>query len=319
MIKIMRPATLLLVSLGMSWAAFAQTKSPAPAATSASAKIDKPKIEAYLRHLELWIPQVTVTVEDPTPAPDMPGYNNLLVHLSYNNATLEVHYFISQDGKRMFKGDSYDLQKSPFQSNLDKLKTDLMPSFGEAGAPVVLAVFGDFECPFCKEEANVLRNNVMTTFPGKVRVYFKDYPLMSIHPWALNAAITGKCVFRQNPETFWKYHDWIYDKQQEITPENLNQKVQEWAGSAGVDALQLGRCVDTKATEPEIQKSIAEGRTLGVEGTPTLFLNGRKLTDQMTQWQTLQQLISMELDHQTKVADAGEKCCTVAVPTLGGK
>ena len=58
---------------------------------------------------------------------------------------------------------------------------DLMPSFGDAKAPVTIAVFGDFECPYCKEEASVLRNNVMTTFPGKVRVYFKDFPLMSIH------------------------------------------------------------------------------------------------------------------------------------------
>jgi protein-disulfide isomerase len=308
----MRLATLLLLTV----AAYGQTKTPAATPASAS-NIDKPKIEAYLRHLELWIPQVTVTIDNPTPAPEMPGYNNLLVHLSYNSASTDIHYFISQDGKRLFKGDSYELAKSPFQSNLDKLKTDLMPSFGEAGAPVVLAVFGDFQCPFCKEEANVLRNNVMTTFPGKVRVYFKDFPLMSIHPWAKAAAITGKCVFHQNPETFWKFHDWIYDKQQEIKPDNLNTMVMAWAGENGLDTLQLGRCVDNKQTEPEVDKSVAEGRSLGVEGTPTLFLNGRKISDNMTQWQVLQQLITMELDHQVKVADAGEKCCTVAMPTIG--
>src|SRR5580693_1645539 len=159
MIKTMRLATLLLLCPAvLSLVAFGQTKTPA----APSSNIDKPKIEAYLRHLELWIPQVTVTMDNPTPAPEMPGYNNLVVHLAYNNAATDIHYYISQDGKRLFKGDSYELAKSPFQSNLDKLKTDLMPSFGEAGAPVVLAVFGDFECPFCKEEANILRNNVMT-------------------------------------------------------------------------------------------------------------------------------------------------------------
>ena len=61
-------------------------------------------------------------------------------------------------------------------------------------------------------------------------MYFNDFPLTSIHPWSKPAAITGKCVFRQNADTFWKFHDWIYDKQQEITLENLNSKVQEWAG-----------------------------------------------------------------------------------------
>ncbi len=304
----MRLATLFVISVCL----FAQA--PKPAAT-----IDKAKVEAYLRHLELWIPGVTVQVGDPTPAPDMPGYNNLVVHLSYNNASTDFHYFISQDGKRIFKGESYDLAKSPFQNNLDKLKTDLQPSFGEAGAQVVLVAFADFQCPYCKEEANVLRNNVTQAFPGKVRVYFKDFPLENLHPWAKPAAIAGKCVFHQKAEAFWKYHDWIYENQQQVKPDTLNQMVLDWAGKNGLDALQLGRCMDTKQTEAEVAKSQAEGRDLGIAGTPTLFLNGRMLTDNMTQWPVLQQLISMELDHQVKAADAGEKCCTVAIPTLGGK
>jgi protein-disulfide isomerase len=314
MIKIMKPTFFLVVcALG----AFAQTK---PAAAAPAIKIDKPQVEAYLRHLELWIPQVTVTIDDPTPAPDMPGYGNMIVHLAYNGAATDIHYFVSQDGKHMFKGDAYDLSKSPFQSNLDKLKTDGLPVFGgPAGAPVTLEVFGDFQCPFCKEEATVLRSQIPTAFPGKVRVYFNDFPLTSIHPWSKPAAITGKCVFKQRQDAFWKFHDWIYDKQQEITLENLNSKVQEWAGANGVDAVALGRCVDTKATEGDVDKSIALGRALDVQGTPTLFLNGRKLMDNMAQWQVLQQLISMELDHQAKAAEAAEKCCTVTPPTLGGK
>jgi len=314
MIKIMRLATLLLIST----AAFAQTPPAPKAPASPAVNIDKAKVEAYLRHLELWIPAVTVQIDDPTPAPNMPGYNNLVAHLSYNNASTDFRYYISQDGKRIFKGESYDLAKSPFQANLDKLKTDLQPSFGEAGAPVVLVAFADFECPYCKEEANVLRSNVIKTFPGKVRVYFKDFPLESIHPWAKPAAIAGKCVFRQNAESFWRFHDWIYENQQQVKPDTLNTMVLEWAGKNGVDALQLGRCMDGKQTEAEVAKSQAEGRELGIAGTPTLFLNGRMLTDNMTQWQVLQQLISMELDHQAKVADSPEKCCTVQMPTLGG-
>ena len=68
----------------------------------------------------------------------------------------------------MFKGDAYDLTKSPFQSSLDKLKTDGLPVFGApVGAPVTLEVFGDFQCPYCKEKRASLRNNVMTTFPAR--------------------------------------------------------------------------------------------------------------------------------------------------------
>ncbi len=152
----------------------------------------------------------------------MPGFNKVMVHLSYNDARLDQPYFVSNDGQRIFKGEIYDLNKSPFQANLDKIKTDQQPGFGAPpGAPVTLVVFGDFECPYCKEEANVLRQNIPSTYGDKVRVYFLDFPLESIHPWSRAAAIGGRCVLKQGESAFWKYHDWIYDKQTEITADNL--------------------------------------------------------------------------------------------------
>jgi protein-disulfide isomerase len=178
-------------------------------------------------------------------------------------------------------------------------------------------VFGDFECPFCKAEASTLRQQIPAAFPGKVRVYFMDFPLDSIHPWARPASIAGRCVLRQSSDAFWKYHDWIYDQQTEINPDNFNTKLMEWAGKSGVDSVQLGRCVDSKATEAEVNRTQQMGQSIGVDATPTLFLNGRKLVDQMAQWPTLQQLITLEIDHQAKVAQEAEKCCTVEIPTIG--
>ena len=61
------------------------------------------------------------------------------------------------------------------------------------------------------------------------------------------------------------------------------------------------------------------GHTLGVDGTPTLYLNGRKLMDQMAQWPALQQLITLEVDHQAKVSAEADKCCTVEIPKIGNK
>jgi protein-disulfide isomerase len=90
----------------------------------------------------------------------------------------------------------------------------------------------------------------------------------------------------------------------------------EWAGKNGVDSVQLGRCADGKATEAEVNRTVDMGRVLGVDATPTLYLNGRKLVDQMAQWPTLQQLITLELDHQAKVAKEAEKCCVVEIPTI---
>jgi predicted DsbA family dithiol-disulfide isomerase len=104
-----------------------------------------------------------------------------------------------------------------------------------------------------------------------------------------------------------------------VTPDNFNPKLMEWAGKNSVDTLQLGRCIDSKATEDEVNRSVAMGRELGVDATPTLYLNGRKLVDNMAQWQTLQQLITLELDHQAKVAEEAEKCCVVEIPQVGKK
>ncbi len=248
----------------------------------------------------------------------MPGFSKVTLHLSYNDARLDQSYMVSNDGQRIFKGDIYDINKSPFQANLDKLKTDQQPAFGApAPAPVTLVVFGDFECPYCKEEASVLRQNIPSTFGDKVRVYFLDFPLESIHPWSRAAAIGGRCVLKQGETSFWKYHDWIYDKQTDITPDNFNAKLMEWAGqSGGPDAVQLGRCVESKATDAEVTRTQEMGRSLGVDGTPTLYLNGRKLIDQTAQWPTLEQLITLEIDHDAKVKEEAEKCCVVEIPKI---
>jgi protein-disulfide isomerase len=315
----MKIASFFLLSLSVVGStAFAQTKAMPSAAAAPS--VDKVKLEAYLRNLELWPPQVTVTMGDPKPSPDLPGFNTIAVHLAYNGATLDQSYFLTADGQKLFKGEVYDTKKNPFQGNVDKIKLDQQPSFGApVGAPITIAVFGDFECPYCKEESTVLRQNIPMTYGDKVRVYFLDFPLDSIHPWAHVASMAGRCVLKQGGDNFWKYHDWIYGDQTSVTVENFNAKLMEWAGKSGIDSVQLGRCVESKVTEPEVARTQDMGHSLGVDGTPTLYLNGRKLMDQMAQWPTLQQLIKLELDHQAELAKADEKCCTVEIPRVGGK
>ena len=150
----MKLATLLLATLPM----FAQTAAP-------TAKIDKPAIEAYLRHAELWIPQVSVVIDDPKPSAYLPGFSEIEVHLSYQGQTKEEHYLVSPNGKNIVKGDVYDLTKSPFQANLDQIKLDAQPSYGKAGAPVTIVVYGDFQCPVCKVEADVMRKNLVQKLP----------------------------------------------------------------------------------------------------------------------------------------------------------
>ncbi len=288
----------------------------APAKKSA---FDKATLEAYVRHVFVWNAQVKVEIGDPTPAP-MPGFSQVKVHASQGAASADETLYVSKDGQKIVRGSVFDVTQNPFKPELDKLHTDLQPSMGTPGAPVVIVLFSDFECPYCKDEAKSLRSNLLATYPKEVRLYFKDMPLSQIHPWALQAAIAGRCIFKQNPEAFWDYHDWIYEAQSDVTADNLKPKILEFVKGRKIDPIQLEHCMDSKATAPEIEKSIAEAKALGVTGTPTLFVNGRILTGQAGTWAALRQVIDYEIEYQKTAKNAGEDCgCEVKLSTPGLK
>src|SRR5262249_34998003 len=114
---------------------------------------------------------------------------------------------------------------------------------------------------------------------------------------------------------FWDYFDWTYANQQTIGADNFVSKMQSFATEQGLDGMQLGRCVENKSTEADVDREVAEGHALQISATPTLFLNGRKLEGGM-RWPTLEQLINLEIDHVAKAKDA-DKCCEVTLPKLG--
>jgi len=306
-------------------AAFALT---AQTTTAPKSALDKATMEAYLRYAELWIPQVTVKIDDPKPSATLDGFYDVTVHLTFNGATKDESYYVSKDGKNIVKGQTYNVGISPFKSNLDLLKVDQQPSYGAGpGAPVNLVVFSDFQCPYCQKEELDLRKNIPAAFGDKVRVTFVDFPLTSIHPWAMKGSIAGRCTYRVSPDAFWDYHDWVYTGQKDITLENFDAKLQEYAKNKGLDALQLGRCMDDKTSAAAIEDSIELGHKLGISATPTIFINGRKLEGGV-EWNVLQQLLQIEIDHTTAetktVASATPKkeddsCCTVEIPKVTPK
>jgi len=301
----MKIAILLMAGVGV----FAQQmKAPEKSA------FDKATLEAYLRNVELWNPAVDVKISDARPSPEIPGLLEVNVHLSYKGASQDLRYYLTKDGRKIVRADVYDVNQSPFKANLDKLKTDSRPALGPVGAPVTLVVFSDFQCPVCKEEAQVLRQNVAITFKDKVRVVFTDFPLVQIHNWARPAAVAGRCVYKQNPAKFWDYFDWVYENQQLIGLDNFSDKFQTWAQDSKLDGMALGACMANKSADSEVAGELDEGKSLGIQATPTLFINGRKLEGGIP-WQTLEMVINIELDHVAKMTEA-EKCCEVGIPKI---
>ncbi len=318
------------ITLALSLSLAAQTKPPAappgkpavgltkPPATPVKSAFDKATLEQYVRHLMLLPNEVSIAVGDPKPS-GLAGLKEVKVTGTMGPRSQTMTFFVSDDGKRIMQGTMYEIAQNPFKSTIDKLNTAFQPALGTPGAPVSLVVFSDFQCPHCREEAKSLRANLIKAFPKEVRLYFKDFPIEQSHPWAKTASIAGRCVYRQNMEAFWDFHDWAFENQEKLTVENFSAQLTTFATSKSLDSLALKTCVDSKATLEIVEKNQADGREVGVSATPTIYMNGRPLPGNVP-WEQLQQLIKFELDYQKVAKNAGDDCgCDVKLPTLLGK
>ena len=274
-------------------------------------KVDKPKLEAYIRYAEGFTSDVQFSIDDPIPSA-YKGYFRVVAHLTKGGNRLDRVYYVTPDGQHFLNGTIWDLNDSPFLDTLEHLPTD-GPAFGPANAKVTIVVFSDFECPYCRQLAKTLRDNIPQKFPNDVRVIFKDYPIDSIHPWAHAAAEASHCVADQKNTAFWAFHDWIFDHQQEVNQANLREKTLDFAKENGLDTAKLANCIDTHATAAIVEQSLRAGQALQIEQTPTLFIDGRTVGGAIS-WEQLQSLIDLELKRPANVPGPPvEKCCEVPI------
>ena len=300
-------AGLLLAAAGM-----------AQSAGEKKSAFDKPYLEAYVRHLWVLLPTDTVTVGDPKPS-DVPGMQEVHVKVTRGPASGDELLYVTKDGTRILQGMAYDVTANPFKKDLDKLKTSFQPSLGTPGATVVMVLYSDFECPHCKVEATMIRQNLISAFPTQVRLYFIDFPIEQLHPWARAAADAGRCVFHQDPASFWDYYDWIYGRQETITKDNLKSIIDIWAKDRkDIDNVRLNSCMDTKETDKEVADEMEKVKDLDINATPTMFVNGRRIANSID-WASLKSMIENEIEYQKTAKNAGEDCgceTKLAVPGL---
>ena len=141
-------------------------------------------------------------------------------------------------------------------------------AMGDAKAAVTLVEFSDFQCPFCARVMPTLKR-VRETYGDRVRIVWKDFPLTAIHPQAFRAAEAGQCAREQGK--FWEYHDRLFANQQMLDVEFLKK----YAADTGLDAAKFSACMDTAKYGDRVQEQMGIGARLGVESTPTTFINGR--------------------------------------------
>ena len=141
------------------------------------------------------------------------------------------------------------------------------PAKGPATAPVTIVEFSDFQCPFCGRLTPTLKQ-VEQKYGDKVRLVFRQYPL-PFHQYAQKAAEASLCAADQGK--FWEMHDALFANQQALAVEQLKAK----AAELGLNAEQFNSCLDSGKTAAAIQADMKEGSSVGVNGTPAMFINGR--------------------------------------------
>src|SRR5579884_1070542 len=282
--------------------------SAAAHADVAKSKIDKQKLEAYLRYAEAISSNVKMEMDDPAPS-SFPGFHSLDVHLTLGSQKEEKRYYISDDGQRVISGAFWSLSESPFADTLNRLNTD-GPSFGVPDARVTIVVFSDFECPYCRELAKSLRANIPQKYPKDVRVVVKNFPIDSIHPWARAAAEAGACMASQSTGAFWAYHDWMFEHQSVVNTQFQDKKADfhaylrdtaaALAQEQNVDPAKVKSCIDTHASAAQVNKDIADGNKLLIASTPTFYINGRPIAGAIP-WSSVDTLIQMELNRPKEI------------------
>ncbi len=143
------------------------------------------------------------------------------------------------------------------------------PALGPANAPVTIVEFSDFQCPFC-ERAEPTVKQIIQKYGDKVRLVYIDFPL-PMHSHALDAAKAGQCAEQQGK--FWPYHDQLFANQSKLAPADLKATAQK----VGLDTAKFDACFDQAKTEATVQHELAQGKALGIDGTPTFYVDGRQL------------------------------------------
>ena len=291
----MKTTRILLLVLSALLVACTAQAPKSPAAPDKDAAL-RGRLHAFLDRSLGWQKMDKMEVESIS-APDPSGMRTAKVLLAKGDQHVEATYMITPDEKEIIEGGPAGVTSSPLSSDPwadTRAKLDLRgaPSAGPASAPVTIVEFSDLECPYCKQEAGVLEQ-LLTQDPGKARVIFKIYPLTDIHPWSMQGAKAAVCVAQQNPAQFWTFEKAVFDAQDSINPQNATQRLHDFATESGIKPGPYDACVANPATEAAVRASIANGKSVGVGSTPTLYINGRMIPGAIS-LQQLQPLVDHE-------------------------
>jgi protein-disulfide isomerase len=226
---------------------------------------------------------VDISIGTPKPS-EFPGYDTVPVTLSRQGKTHTMDFLLSKDGKTLVRMTKIDLSKDPYAEVMSKIDVAGRPVRGNPEAKVTIVNFDDFECPFCSHMHSTLMREILPEYGDKIKIVYKDFPL-SIHPWAPHAANDANCLAKESAKSYWDFADYVHANQRGISGgqrdvqtsfNELDRITLDIGKKNGANGPRLQGCI--KAQQDSVVKaSMAEGDALGVNATPTVFVNGEKL------------------------------------------
>jgi protein-disulfide isomerase len=148
------------------------------------------------------------------------------------------------------------------------IPTDGFPSLGPADAPITLVEFSDYQCPYCKRWNDEVYQPLLAAYPGQIRLVYRQFPLTSIHPDAMSAAVASMCAEDQG--SFWQFHDKLFSDEYGLGRDAYTK----YATDLGLDTSAFETCLDSGKFDDFLQKDMDFSMNLGIRSTPTFFING---------------------------------------------
>jgi protein-disulfide isomerase len=286
-------AIILFAGMALAQQAAQKPKSnssqPLPASPSSSSLPSEDTVNAFMHQMMGYDPNITWKIDSIRPT-EATGLSEVTVVMSNGQGSQVSRFYVTSDGQHAVMGEIIPFGAHPFAITSEKLKQGMNgPSRGPANAPVTIVEFSDLQCPHCKAAQPIL--DKLLSEDTNVRLVYQNFPLNG-HDWAQLAAGYADCIGRKSVDNFTKFVSAVFDAQSDITAANAPEKLTALAEQSGEKGTEIAACASTPDTTGRIESSQGLGLSVGVDSTPTIFINGRKFTGVTSiPYESLKQLV----------------------------
>ena len=277
---------LLVLLAGSLAAAQTATPKPAPAKPAPAKAAEKPAasgaaglpteatVDAFMKQQFGYQADLSWKISNIRPS-EIEGLAEVTVVLASPQGQQLTRFYVAPDGQHALVGEVIPFGARPFDPAKKLLEKGISgPERGPKDAPVTIVEFGDLQCPACKAAQPTIE--ALVAAEPNARFVFQNFPL-EMHNWAAKGAAYADCVGRASNDAFWKFISKTYETQADITAATADEKLTAIADGAGVKGADIAACAAKPETKAHVDASLALGKTVDVTGTPTLFINGRKI------------------------------------------